>query len=133
MKDIRELFGSSSDPKWIIFDETDPDVSPAFECLPYDMACVAFQKVRAEVTKPYRKLIAANALSAEKDREIAVRAFVKMCLRNWRNVMDGSDVVPFNEDNAIKYLLELPKLYVWLASAAADDTTFKDAEDAIKN
>jgi hypothetical protein len=133
MKDIRALFGTSADPKWIVFDETDPDTSPAFLCLPFDVASVAFQKAKNEVTKPYRKLIAANALSAEKDREIAVRVFSKMCLRDWRNVMDGADVVPFNEESAVKFLLELPKLYIWLASAASDDATFADAEDVIKN
>lgn len=92
-----------------------------------------------KLTKPVRKLVEQNLLSPEKDREYAIRAFVKCCVKGWRTgdkpeiqVKNGEWLV-YTEDNAVRVFSEYPAFYNDVVELARDITTFQISDDEVKN
>lgn len=73
---------------------------------------LAFQKRLDLEIKPFRRQIQTETLSKAKDREIMIRVYSATVILGWENVKDadGNDL-PFNYENCIKLLTDLPDLF----------------------
>lgn len=92
-----------------------------FRCLRFGgLNSQNFKAAMAKEYKPFAKQIELNALPEEKDREIAVKVFVKTSLIGWSGVEMNGEKVEFSEENAVKLLLSLPELFASLAVQASD-------------
>lgn len=92
------------------------------------------QKIMAELTKPYRKLIDAKMLSTEQDRAIGMRCFARASVIDWEDVaFGGTDFGPYSEDKAVELFTKYDALYVDLVSDASDIGRFRADDDTVKN
>lgn len=64
-------------------------------------------------------------------RAVAMRAFAKTILKDWRNVVveTGGEPLVHTEDKAIWLMKELPTLYEYLLSQASDESLFRGSSD----
>lgn len=98
-----------------------------------DTRSTSYLRTRTKLSKPYRKLIDAEALPADKDREIAVRVFVREALIGWDGITSDGRPVPFTEDNAVDFLVQAPKVFYDLLDEAGERNNFLPSEDDAKN
>lgn len=100
--------------------------SVKFRCKRFGGRNQALKAALATEMKPFSRQIELGTLSDSKEREIAIKVFVKACLVGWSGVqMDGKDV-EFNEDNAIKLFTALPDLYNDLVKQASNIDNYKE-------
>ncbi len=68
----------------------------------------------------------AIANRAGKKDENSERAFVKACLSDWKGLTADGEPLSFNEDNAVRLLVDLPDLADELFRAAQNMDNFKE-------
>lgn len=74
---------------------------------------------------PYRRLIAADALDAKTATHINMTVFCKSQLMGWSNVFNQKDeLLPFNFENAMSLMQQLPDLYAILSAASNNAALF---------
>lgn len=95
-----------------------------------------YQKALETVFKPYRRQMQLGTMSEETASSLMTEIFATTILKGWENVQteDGKDL-PFNKENAVKLLTDLPELYDTLTAAANDVANFRDEtlEEDAKN
>lgn len=99
----------------------------------------AYEKITTALMKPYRRMGA--SIPDETVRQVAMKAFVRVVLKGWRNVVvdKGGEDLEYSQEKADWLMKELPMLYDFLATQAADQSLFKNVvtdegnEDAAKN
>lgn len=75
---------------------------------------------------------ALKTMSDQRQKELGLEAFVETVLLDWRNVaeyrmeklVDGPCMMPFNRENAIFLLTDLPQIHEILAREATDFANF---------
>ena len=94
-----------------------------------------FQNEYAERMRPHAEAQARKMLDPEIHRKILVECYAKHILKDWRDVKGPSGEIPFSEENAIKLLLDLPRLFDILRDAAMNFANYRKiyAEDVGKN
>lgn len=76
--------------------------------------------------KPYARQVELGTLPLKKEREIQNRVFVESCLLDWKGiVLDGKEA-PFNKEDAVKLLTQLPELSDALVTYASDAKNYKE-------
>jgi hypothetical protein len=98
-----------------------------------DIRSVGYQRTRIAVQKPLAKVIAADRLSDEEDREISVRTFVRHALKGWSGITSNGEPVPFTEDNAVSFLVQSPDTFYALIDEAMDKGSYMPSEEDAKN
>lgn len=93
-----------------------------------DPRSTSYIRTRDEISRPVRKLIEVKKLPPEKDRAIAVRTFVRECVKGWDGVTSGGETVPFTEDNCVDLLVQSPKLFYDLVDEAGERENFMPGE-----
>ena len=87
------------------------------------------QKVKAAMAKyykPYARQVDLGQVSAEKEHEILVNAFVDSCMIGWEGVeLDGKET-EYSIDAARTLFVELPELFTALHEYASSFESFKD-------
>jgi hypothetical protein len=104
-----------------------------FEYGPVKFRCKRFggrnQSLKAALAtemKPYSRQIELGTLSDAKEKEIAIKIFVKASLVGWTGVqMDGKDI-EFSEENAIQLFTALPDLYNDLVKQSSNIDNYKE-------
>lgn len=80
----------------------------------------------AKHIKPYSGVLKHGSLSDDKLREIDAKVFVETSLISWEGVTkeDGT-LIEYSFENAVALMIELPELYLDLATRAISVDTFK--------
>lgn len=74
----------------------------------------------------YTGRIRAGKMDGKDWAKITKEVFINCILRKWENFYDEAGVtIPFNEENARKYMELLPELYDHLSSFAATDENYR--------
>lgn len=77
----------------------------------------------------YKGRMRANQMTAEDWSNITRKVFLSVLLKGWENFLDkDGNQIPYNAENAEKYITEYPELYEYLAAQATDDENFRKAE-----
>lgn len=72
----------------------------------------AFQKCIERKSRPYRKQIQKNQMDHEVMNRIMLEAYAETIFKGWENMTDeNGDDLPFNEENVIKVMTDLPDLW----------------------
>lgn len=118
-----------------------------FRCTFFDGKSPEYSKIFRRLTRPVAKLIQHDALPPEKDREIAMRAFIEHSLKDWRT-SDGKHYAPeveieddegnpvkltFSVDNAVRLFTAYPQLWHDLIGEAAELNNYKPTDTERKN
>lgn len=138
---IRSKWGRNkekvNDGVWINCDEIDTDEAFMLKVRYLKISSNPdYAKCITRLTKPYRRH---GELSYELQASIAMRAFCKVILVDWKNAYDDEgNVIPFNEQNAIDLMEDFPDLYEFISTEAADPNNFdqpsmEDDEGTAKN
>ena len=116
------------------------DDFPGFKLAKPGGANKTYDKELTAQLRPYQKLITAQKDNPdEKTLEIVQkaqqRAFIKACVKDWSNVPDAENPIPFSVDECVKLFEAVPKLYDDLLSEANSTALFspEDVEDEAKN
>lgn len=87
----------------------------------------AYTKMLDRETKPYRRQIEMGSMSNDLADKIFKKVFAATVIKGWVNMRDENDVeLPFNEENAIKVMDDLPELYAELQEKAKSASMFRD-------
>lgn len=96
----------------------------------------AFEKALEKATRPYRKALQNNRMDPEIAAKIYKEVFVDTVLLGWDNVafpvldasgkVAGEEFLPFNRDNALRLLNDLPDLYADLREQALNGNLFRE-------
>ena len=126
------------DGVWINCDEFDGDEAFQLKVRYLKIASNPdYAKCVTKLTKPYRRQ--SGDLSYEVQTRIAMKAFCKIILVDWKNAYnDEGALIPFNEENAFSLMESFPDLYEFVSTEASDPNNFgmpseKDEDDAAKN
>lgn len=95
------------------------------------------EKVMDELRRPYKKLLKVGGkIPKEKADAILTETIARCVLVDWRGVLapDGTEL-PYNKDNAIRLLTELPEVREKVLKVSADNETYnrRALEEAKKN
>ena len=72
----------------------------------------AFNKTLESLSRPYRKQIQAGRLSREVQDDLMLKAFARSVVKTWEGMTDAEGAsLPFNEENFIKVMKDLPDLW----------------------
>ncbi len=86
-----------------------------------------FDKVFEVKTKPYKRLIQSDALDKEVSKKIMREVYAETVILGWENVQNNEDeFLPFNKENVITILTELPDLFDDIAAQASKASLFRD-------
>lgn len=95
-----------------------------------------YKKALAKALKPFRAAIDSDSLDDDRALPALVKVFVDEVLLNWQTEVDGKlvqgiegpdgGVVPFNKENAVAFLLEVPELFQELQTKATGRKLFLD-------
>jgi hypothetical protein len=87
-----------------------------------------YSKALEQATRPYRRQIELQVLKNEIAESLFIGVFVNTILKGWLNVYDEEgQLIPFNRDNAIALLTELPDVYSRLQEEAQLSANFRDS------
>lgn len=76
----------------------------------------------------YKGRMRSNQMTAEDWANISRKVFITVLLKGWENFYDANgENIPYNKENAEKYLVEFPELYEYLSAQATDDEHFRKA------
>lgn len=99
----------------------------------------AFVKAMNKRTQPYRRQIARNDMSPEKELEILREVYADAIIQNWEIKRgdtwspgiegENGTVIPFTRDNVILTLTNLPDLFTELQSLASGGQHYRVEED----
>ena len=84
------------------------------------------KQAMAKYYKPFSRQVQSGTLSAEKEKEILVRAFVDSSLVDWKGVEIDGEEVEFSKDKAIELFLELEDLFEALYAYASSNESFRE-------
>lgn len=110
------------------------------ECVYCDPSSPEYTAAMTRHVAPVRKLAERKLLPPAKDRELAVRTFVEVCLVGWRTVMspgvyrpeievkDG-EWLPFNMENAVRVFTDYPPFYSDVTELARDLANFQNVSE----
>lgn len=96
----------------------------------------AYQKAMEAKTRPYRRQIELNTMSEETAIKINIDVFCDTILKGWENVSDeAGNALPFNKQNAVKLMTDLPDVLDRLTVEAKNIENFRASslEDEAKN
>lgn len=89
-------------------------------------ANVTFAKALEAATRPHRKAIQLETLDNRVADRLYLEVFAKTVVLGWTNMRDEEDnLLPFNVDNVIKVLSDLPDLYSDLREQAGKAANFR--------
>lgn len=95
-----------------------------------------YLKAMEVATRPYERLIKADALTDKQNLDISLEVFVNAILLDWSDVKDEDlNVIPYSKENAKKIMREIPELYEELREASKKLKLFQDdlIEEQTKN
>lgn len=149
---LRKKYGTDkskvNDGVWSVIDEYEKDGETVKARVRLSFMSAAtnkkFEKTVAALSKPYRRQIANNTIDPTVNRQITIKAFTRTIIKDWENVVleEGGEALPFNEENVVMVMTELPELYDDLLQVASDRSVFgvevddsdpEADEDAAKN
>lgn len=85
-----------------------------------------YTKTLNRVTRPHERAIQLGTMNEAVAERLFREVFVDAILLDWRNVQDREGKkLPFNRDNALKLLTDLPELYDELQDKAKKSATFR--------
>lgn len=87
-------------------------------------------------TRPHRRKIDNDDMDLALANTIMIEVFAETVIRDWKGITDeDGNVMPFNKENAVKLLTQLPDLFNELREVAAKQANFRAVglEDAVKN
>lgn len=88
--------------------------------------------VSKQLAKPYMAQIQYGKLSDEVATQIAVEVMAKAILLDWKGIQYDGQEMPYNTDNAIKILTELPDFRDYVSQVANERKTFqREIDEAI--
>lgn len=132
-----------------------PDSSTAITLARAGGANVKFSKLLDKKAKPFRRQIEAGTLDPELDRKMMIEAYADAIIRNWETLIeedgtpklvpgieanpdapdgtyshkpDENGVVPYNRQNVIATLHQLPDLFLAIQQEAQSVANFRQAE-----
>lgn len=114
---------------WVEYqdDETEQGKSPRFLVARAGGANTEYAKALERQVKPFRKQIQMGALPMKALERIQKQVFCETVLREWQNVTDAEGKpIPFNYENALKVMTDLPDLYEDLHTRANSMANFRD-------
>lgn len=76
--------------------------------------------------KPFARQIELGTLSADKEREIFMTIFIKVCLVDWEGIEFDGKAAECNLENALKLFKALPDLVDTLSSYAQDSKNYRE-------
>jgi hypothetical protein len=89
----------------------------------------AYEKALDRRTRSMRRQLAANAVSVAEIRRITREVFAETVLLGWENVTDDKGVaIPFNYDNAVELLTDLPDLMADIEQQAGQAQLFRGVQ-----
>ena len=110
------------------FKANDDGTIPAFKIGRTSQSNVKWLKTFEAMTRPYKKDIAAKALSEEEAHNLNIKIFVMAILQGWENVQDeNGKLLPYNNENAIKLLKDFPELYNTLSDESSKMENFLES------
>ncbi len=84
-----------------------------------------FLKAYEKYSRPYEAAIASKRITADQQMKININTFVETSLRGWDNLHDrNGQPIPFNVENAIKVLTEVPEWFMDLQQKALEKTAY---------
>ena len=95
-----------------------------------------YSKALEAATRPYRRQIELGTMNNDTAETLFLGVFVDTVLKGWENVKDANgNELPFNKQNAVKLLTDLPDVYDRLQEEAKLSANFRDValEDEVKN
>lgn len=109
-------------------------------------ANVAYSKRMEALAKPHRRAIQANTLDREIATNIAIQAYAETIITEWKTRKDDGKfydgietedgtTIPFNVENTIATLKDLPDLFAEIQEFAGNSTMFLQAnlDEDVKN
>lgn len=110
------------------FQANDDGTIPSFKIGRTSQSNVKWLKTFEAKTRPYKKDIAAKAMSEEEAHKLNVDIFVSAILQGWENIQDEKGKnIPFTAENATKLLNDLPELYATLNEHSSKMENFLEA------
>lgn len=110
----------------IKFDANDDNTIPTFIVSRMGESNKEYTKALERATTPYKRQIQMKTMTADLSKSLFLDVFVTTVLRGWSNIQnENGDVIPYNKDNAIKLLTDLPDLYSELLTQAGDAALFR--------
>ena len=117
------------------------DINCGDDCPParFKMACknasvnLVFAVALEQMLKENKRKIDQGTLTRKQDRMLMLKIFCKHILLDWENVTDKSGKkIPFNEENAIQVMSDLPVVYDYLRECSEDTSLFQHEEEEEK-
>lgn len=118
------------------FAPNDDESIPTFRLSYMSLTNQRYTKILERESLPFKRVMDLKRLSAEQDNMIMVRTFCESILLGWDNIQDiEGKPFPFNFENAVKLMLDLPELFLALKQEASDVSKFRadELELAAKN
>lgn len=93
-------------------------------------ANTAYDKALDKRTRSIRRQIQANAVSIAEMRKISREVYAETVLLGWEGVTedDGKTPIPFNFENAVKLLTDLPDLFDDIVQQASTAQLFRGVQ-----
>lgn len=89
----------------------------------------AYSKALEQATRPYRRQIELKIFKEETAESVFMGVFVDTILTGWQHVRNERDEpIPYNKQNAIMLMSELPDVYERLQEEAKLASNFREAE-----
>ena len=86
---------------------------------------VQYQKTAEIIFKPYRRQLQHGIIEPELLEKLLAQVYAKAVLKGWSGVEDeNSEILPFNEENAVKLLTDLPVVFDFIKEVARDYNQF---------
>ncbi len=104
-----------------------------FQAKYVDRRSAEYYAIMQKVNKPFQKMIDAGTLPPERDRELAIRSFIRASLTGWDGVMSDGQPVPFTEANCLDLLTQMPTLFYDLLTETMSRDNYLPSEAETKN
>ena len=94
-----------------------------------------YQRIYEREIKPYRAQVDRGLMADEKFTEIIIKVLAEAVLLDWKNIEYEGKKLPYNRDNAIRILTELPDFRADVLFLANQQASYRAAEieEAEKN
>lgn len=92
-----------------------------------------FTQALTKHSRKHQKKIQKGLLTKEQDREILVNVYADAIVVDWKGIKDDSGKnLPFNRENCVKLLEDLPDLFEMIHEEANNMTNFQKETEEIK-
>lgn len=104
-----------------------------------------FNAAMARISKNHKRAIDHDLLSQDKARQLVFETYADHVILNWETLVDGEwregiegpdgDLLPFNRENVIETLNEMPDLFTEIKLTAENIQYYRQSllDDAVKN